>query len=551
MEATRYRNIKSGEQYDSYFGRAPGRDHTIKRSADLQDTMRFIPKVVRETVDQTERIAQRLKGKTIPETCKKIWHFVYDHVRYKKDEKGYEQVRSPRRTWHDRKTGVDCDCYSVFISSILSNLRIPHILRITKYKQDHFQHIYPIVPYGKGYITLDCVPDYYDYEVPFSDKKDYNMELQFLDGLDDNGYNFAGLFGPKKKKKGFFKRLNLKKVLNVVNKLNPATVLLRNGLLAAMKLNVMNVAKRLRWSYLTPEQAAAKNIDTAQYQKLLATRQKVEKIFYGAGGKLNNLKKAILKGKGNKDKSVQGLDGLGNYDFNGLDTLNACTPLEELLGPELYNSENIDGLNGVDLIDGLGELGEPVSLAAIGAAMGVLKVIAKNLKAIGNIFKGKGGGAADFDEATNEAAENNQPVKDTTALPPIATQPVVAPSPSVDSNIIEMPNMPTATQATASSPGAESNALVPIDKGQDASRTAKGAAVVIPQDDPENKSGFWEKNKKWMKPTGIVVGGLVLVAIGYKLINKKKAGHSTHGLAGSPPRQKKHHRKNVQAVALM
>ena len=89
----------------------------------------------------------------------------------KKDAEGYEQIRSPARAWHDRFSGVDCDCYSVFISSILSNLGIAHTLRITKYQRDYFQHIYPIVPFQNGYITIDCVTDRFNYEVPFSEKK--------------------------------------------------------------------------------------------------------------------------------------------------------------------------------------------------------------------------------------------------------------------------------------------------------------------------------------------------------------------------------------------
>lgn len=552
MEATRYRNIKSGVQYDSLFGKAPGNDHTIKRSADLKDTMQFIAKVVRETLDHTVKLSHRLKGSSVPETCSNIWHFVYNHIRYKKDEKGYEQVRSPRRAWHDRRTGVDCDCYSVFISSVLSNLKIPHILRITKYKQDHFQHIYPIVPYGSRYITLDCVTDAYDFEVPFSAKKDYSMELQYLDGLDDYGGDITGLSGPKKKKKGFFKRLNLKKVLNVVNKINPATVLLRNGLLAAMKLNVMNVAKRLRWSYLTAEQAAAKNVEAGRYQKLLATRQKIEKIFYGAGGKTDNLRKAILKGKGNKDKAVQGLDGLGDFDVAGLAYIDVSTPLTELLGPEVYYSENMDGLNGIDALDSLGELGEPVSMAAIGAAMGVIKTIASSLKQIGNIFKGKGEGSADFDEATNEAAENNQPVKDTTPLPPITTQPVIAPLPD-DSNLNPGAGMPAPNQS-ASLPAESLPAEMQEENISSAAAASSLQKIIAPGSpaappDPE-KDGFWAKNKKWLKPVGFVAGGLVLVTIGYKLLHKKKGDHSISGLSGAPRRKSRCHKKK-QAVALI
>ena len=201
----------------------------------------------------------------------------------------------------------------------------------------------------------------------------------------------------KQKKKGI-----LKKVVSAVNKVNPATILLRNGILAAMKLNVKNVAARLRWGYLTPEQAAAKNIDPAKFQKLVATRQKLEKIFEGAGGKIANLKKAILSGKGNKDKAVSGLGMLPMVEWSGY--MSEYTPLDQLLGPEIYYSENVEGMEG---FSGFGELGEPVTLATVGAAMGVIAGIVAALKQIGDIFKSKQKGSEDFDESKTDAPENN------------------------------------------------------------------------------------------------------------------------------------------------
>ncbi|MBP2831249.1 hypothetical protein J8281_03530 [Aquimarina sp. U1-2] len=68
---------------------------------------------------------------------------------------------------------MDCDCYTVFISSILTNLGIPHEVRITKYNgKSHFQHIYPVVPDGETHIAIDCVADAFNYEVPYSGCKD-------------------------------------------------------------------------------------------------------------------------------------------------------------------------------------------------------------------------------------------------------------------------------------------------------------------------------------------------------------------------------------------
>jgi hypothetical protein len=119
---------------------------------------------------------------------------------------------------------------------------------------------------GNREIIIDCVTDKFDYEVPYSEKKDYPMDLQYLNGFDSDGMEELGkivkrnmtknksVSFPKtakkikkksnlktttssgssvpavKKKKGM-----LKKVVSKINKINPATILLRNGVLASMK----------------------------------------------------------------------------------------------------------------------------------------------------------------------------------------------------------------------------------------------------------------------------------------------------------------------------
>jgi hypothetical protein len=593
MEARRKRNIKSGEEYDHLFPKAEGDTSTIRKNANVTHTVAFIPKVVNETLDQTKRIAQLLKGKTTYETCLNIWHFVYQHIAYRKDQEGYEQIRSPARAWHDRKKGVDCDCYSVFISSILTNVHVPHILRITKYHRDYFQHIYPVVLSGGKEIVMDCVTDQFNYEVPYSEKKDYPMDLQYLSGFEDDGMGELGKLlakkaakkggiplqkvatkkkaslltkvknkaakkatapgAPKPKKKGI-----IKKVLNKVNKINPATVLLRNGILASMKLNIKNVAKRLRWSYLTPEQAVKQGIDPAKFQRLVATRQKLENIFYGAGGKVDNLKKAILGGKGNKDKAVHGLDG---FSFAGIEYTSAYTPLPQLLGPEVYYSENVEGF------EGLGQLGEPVTLASVGAAMGVIAGIVAALKQIGDIFPKKTKGSEDFDEKINAAAENNQPVPDTTPVPNEVEK---------TSATTTQVNNSTSEDAFVSNPSNSSteNALVKTEDGSFNTNTnvtpeSKNMPVVSQEENaivqqtntttditttndgttPPVKESFWDKNKSWLKPVAIGVGGISLIAIGFAVLKPKHAANKSpsSSLSGVPHRRKKksnHHRKH-------
>jgi hypothetical protein len=587
MEAQKKRNIKTGEQYSHLFPVAEGTNKTIRKNADVTHTVAFIPKVVNETLDHTKKIAQLLKANTTYETCSNIWHFVYQYIAYKKDQDGYEQIRSPARTWHDRKKGVDCDCYSVFISSILTNCKIPHILRITKYHRNYFQHIYPVVVFQGKEIVMDCVTDQFNYEVPYSEKKDYPMDLQYLNGLDDYQIGQLGKLKRNvakkalpiaKKKTSLFTKLKtkkaakpptpnnqpkqkkkkgvLKKVLNKVNKVNPATVLLRNGILAAMKLNVKNIAKRLRWSYLTPEQAAQKGIAPQKFQRLVATRQKLEKIFYGAGGNEKNLKKAMLGGKGNKDKAVNGLDG---FSLAGVEYMNIYTSLPQLLGPEVYYSENIEGF------EGLGQLGEPVTLASVGAAMGVLAGIVAALKQIGDIFPKGSKGSQDFDEKANEAAENNAPVPGTTTVPNTdsSTQAQIpTDKTSIDESFKTSQDSPVSNSTVnyETNYSTATNPLVPTNENSDTAieekddsllPTTTNQTTTPTTTDTDNtpdptKESFWDKNKSWLKPVAIGVGGISLIAIGFAVLKPKHPTNksSPQTLSGISKKRKKHKRKS-------
>jgi hypothetical protein len=614
MEVKKKRHIRPGTEYDHLFPSSENDNKTIRRNANVYHTIEFIPKVVQETLAQTKKIAQLLKERSVYETCSNIWQFVYQHINYKKDQEGYEQIRSPARTWHDRTQGVDCDCYSVFISSILTNLGIPHRLRITKYHRDYFQHIYPIVHNERRLITIDCVTDKFDYEVPYSEKKDYPMDLQYLNGFDGDGMGELGKviqrnmvknkkpltlkketnpITTKKAAPALLKKIKakttaqppttpvtspapvpvvkkkngiLKKVVNVVNKVNPATVLLRNGILAAMKLNVKNVAQRLRWSYLTPQQIASKNIDPVKFQKLIETRQKLEKIFHGAGGKIDNLKKAILSGKGNKDKAVSGLGMLPMVDWAGY--MSEYTPLHQLLGNEIYYSENVVGMSG---FRGFGELGEAVTLATVGAAMGVIAGIVAALKQIGDIFKTKTKGSEDFDETKTDATENNVSVPSNSST--------ITTTDSTTNPILPDQSSPSALKTNSSTPSDE--ALLPLKNT--VIQSANKSNIVLVEDNPESistttqsetttsdnsnndtpgeKESFWEKNKKWLKPVAIGVGGLTVIAIGYNLLkgkNKNKSSPASHSLSGLPfkkKKKKKHRRKSKRhhkkAIALL
>lgn len=178
------RNIRRGSEYDRLFPLGSPSNSLVTGSEDVFATRRHMIKIVRNSLDETRQIARHLKGSSLQETLKNIYDFLYDHVKYAKDRSGAEHLRSPLETWRDRKG--DCDDYSIFISSALSNLGLPHYMRMAKYGgKSNYQHIYIVVPKQSGanmserkdYYVVDPVVHGFDYEEPFSEKDDLIVQL--------------------------------------------------------------------------------------------------------------------------------------------------------------------------------------------------------------------------------------------------------------------------------------------------------------------------------------------------------------------------------------
>ncbi|MBL6445729.1 hypothetical protein JMN32_05375 [Fulvivirga sp. 29W222] len=184
------RKIKPGYEYDHLFPKCSMVDTVIQPEgkAKLHHTINLIKEMVATTLDDTAKVAPKLKGSNVRDTCRNVWQFVYDHIQYKLDKKGIEQVRRPSRVWAERKTGCDCDCMTVMICSLLTNLNIEHKIRITKYPVKsnpwlvpRYQHIYTVVTEELP-IIMDTVTSWFDYEVPYLEKKDFTMNDGILVG---------------------------------------------------------------------------------------------------------------------------------------------------------------------------------------------------------------------------------------------------------------------------------------------------------------------------------------------------------------------------------
>jgi hypothetical protein len=567
--------VRSGREYDHLFPRAMLTSVTKKKGATVADTIRFIPNVIRDTLFHTQKIAQVLKRDNVYDTCHAIWDFVYEHIAYQKDEAGKEQVRSPARTWHDRHNiqGVDCDCMTVFIASILCNLKVRRIaLRITKYSEDRFQHIYPVVilPGGRE-IIIDCVTNQFDYEVPYTEKKDTYMDLEYLNGVEGPGTDatdLIGLYGGedilsdlgRTKRKGKLKEL-LKKAFHFTNILNPGMVMLRAGILASAKLNIMKIGQRLKYSYLSDEEARKRGIDMNKFAKLKRVREKLEKIYYGVGGKPENLKKAVLKGHGNKNHDVSGLGHLG-YMPDAMEGMNENTPLPELLGYELYGTELYE-------VSGLGELGEPATAASIATATTVIGAIAGLLKSIGSIFPKKDKASADFDvdKKPTVNVSSDDAASAGGSIVASAEKAVVENNSNSKQRLVKSPPENAARESADASPPAKESAdstTLPTTKADDTTTDKASEKDSSTKDNetkednttkPNTQMGFWQKNKKWLLPTSIGLGVLVVSYTGYRLVKSNKAQQQTAlppatkaALAGFTKSRKKKKSRNKRSI---
>jgi chemotaxis regulatin CheY-phosphate phosphatase CheZ len=160
-----------------YFPKASYNDPFYYKGRKLStlQAVQFADNIVRNTLADTKRFANEvIADSSVYQVCKNLYDWLYRYVQYKKDADGVEQLRRPARTIAESKQGVDCDCFSIFISSCLTNLGIPHYFRVIAIEgKDHLQHIYVVVPTkqvlgapntGNGFITIDPVLDTFDAE---------------------------------------------------------------------------------------------------------------------------------------------------------------------------------------------------------------------------------------------------------------------------------------------------------------------------------------------------------------------------------------------------
>lgn len=149
---------------------------------------------------------------------------------------------------------------------------------------------------------------------------------------EDDTDQLEGLHGKKRKSKKQAKnnkrtakkakrKQKRRKVWGFLKRFNPALSAMRNGVYAAAKLDMKKMSSRLRYGYLSPQEAQKLGVDLNKHIKIKKTLNKLERTIEKLGGRKKNLKKAILKGRGNKDRKVP-LNGVVPFESYFYDDLN-------------------------------------------------------------------------------------------------------------------------------------------------------------------------------------------------------------------------------------
>lgn len=206
LVASHKRNIRNGNEYDHLWPKPSFQDPIISPGASVYTTLDLMADIVQKTLEDTAKIAPKLKGKNLVETCHNIFDFAYNHFQYQQDKDGEEQLRRPSRSWADRTKGIDCDCFSILCSSILVNLGIEHAFEICELNgKGYYQHVYVVVPIKQAqFITIDPVLDKFNTKAPGITKTHRKMvPVRYLNGLNgapeaDNtlfGFEFDNMLG--------------------------------------------------------------------------------------------------------------------------------------------------------------------------------------------------------------------------------------------------------------------------------------------------------------------------------------------------------------------
>lgn len=145
----------------------------MHESGNTEDIMATVLYADRLAPQFTKRQAQRLRGMNERLSCRRIFQFVKNSVRYKEDRRGHEVIKSPGAL---KALGTgDCKSLAVMTASMLHNLGIGYEYWFVAWERGKVTHVYPVAITKMGErIAMDTVHGTFDDELPFHHAEVYN-----------------------------------------------------------------------------------------------------------------------------------------------------------------------------------------------------------------------------------------------------------------------------------------------------------------------------------------------------------------------------------------
>jgi len=120
------------------------------KTGNIKDIISVIEYADKRGKKDTKDLVQQMQFQPTKEGMRRIRSYVRNNIRYKKDPKGHERIKSPARTLAE-KTG-DCKSMSVLVASILQNMKqqgVRYFYRAVLFT-DRYGHIYVIAVLPDG-----------------------------------------------------------------------------------------------------------------------------------------------------------------------------------------------------------------------------------------------------------------------------------------------------------------------------------------------------------------------------------------------------------------
>jgi hypothetical protein len=136
-------------------------------------------------------ICKYFKGSDAKSTAQNIFNFLKTEIQYDIEPSSRQTTKTLSRFLADGKG--DCKHFSLFANTILQCCGYKPLYRFAGYNGKEIQHVYTCLP--KENIILDAVLPTFNKQKDYTTKKDINMSLYRLSGIDDaddiSGINFS------------------------------------------------------------------------------------------------------------------------------------------------------------------------------------------------------------------------------------------------------------------------------------------------------------------------------------------------------------------------